>query len=342
MKAYDLDSPLRLRDWLASCNQLYELRHLEGSAPVWMQVASGDAQPFCPPPAPPAVSPKSFFFAEREELYRFLPPSDDQPGTFIASLPVVESSVLFGVHPCDLAAIGYMDRVFAEDQHYQIRRRSTLLVGFDCARSCEGGFCSLVDAGPGVHHDLADLVLIPAGDDWVLLSESPAGDEVVRALQLEETTRAWQQLRHQRQHQVAEEQGDGQWLRDGIQAIQDPQRMLPALRELAPRCLGCSGCSMSCPTCSCFAPHPRSQPDGSVRHERVWDSCLFEGFQREAGGYNPMAAPELRILRFWQHKFGAGFYKQAGRHGCVGCGRCDRVCPGAIGVRTVMTRGGGA
>ena len=95
-----------------------------------------------------------------------------------------------------------------------------------------------------------------------------------------------------------------------------------------------------CPTCSCFAPLERPLPDGGVQHERVWDSCLYEGFQKEASGHNPAALAGQRVQRFWQHKFGEGFRQTFGRYGCVGCGRCDQVCPGGIGVHAVMHKVG--
>lgn len=47
-----------------------------------------------------------------------------------------------------------------------------------------------------------------------------------------------------------------------------------------------------------------------------------------------------RVQRFWFHKFADAFTASAGRYGCVGCGRCDRVCPGGIGVHGVMQRVG--
>ena len=340
MKAFDLDSPQRLRDGLASGRRLYELRDDGAGNPLWQAVTAGDPAPFAPPARVPAVSAKSFFLAERETLYRFEPARAGQPAAFVACQPDVQPQVLFGVHACDLTAIAYMDRVFHADPHYQARRAATLLVGFDCQHGCGDGFCSLVDAGPNVRHGCADLILVQRPNGWLLLSDSPAGDALCAGLGLAAATCDWQAWRREQQQAVAAGQGDGRWLQRGIRALAEPVRLLPVLRELTTRCFGCSGCSMVCPTCSCFAPRERASADGNIQHERVWDSCLFEGFQREGSGHNPMAAPELRLLRFWQHKFGAGFYQQAGRHGCVGCGRCDRVCPGSIGVRTVLGRGG--
>src|SRR5690606_40178606 len=63
-------------------------------------------------------SAKSFFFAERELLFRF------DGGQFYSALPEAVPQVLFGVHACDLVAVAYQDRFFAADPHYQARRQA--------------------------------------------------------------------------------------------------------------------------------------------------------------------------------------------------------------------------
>ena len=64
---------------------------------------------------------------------------------------------------------------------------------------------------------------------------------------------------------------------------------------------------------------------------------MYEGFQKEASGNNPAEAAGQRVARFWYHKFSEDFVKDFGRYGCVGCGRCDQVCPGVIGAKSIMT-----
>jgi sulfhydrogenase subunit beta (sulfur reductase) len=111
-------------------------------------------------------------------------------------------------------------------------------------------------------------------------------------------------------------------------------------RALGLSCLGCTGCTTLCPTCSCFAVVDEG---GSARGERVryWDSCLLEGFQREASGHHPAPHPGDRVRRFWYHKLSDDFVPEFGRYGCVGCGRCDVTCPGSIGaLRVLRTLGG--
>jgi hypothetical protein len=100
---------------------------------------------------------------------------------------------------------------------------------------------------------------------------------------------------------------------------------------------------MLCPTCSCYATYDRPlAPDDddspAYQRERCWDSCLYEGFQREASGHNPSLSAGQRIERFWYHKFSNDFLPDFGRYGCVGCGRCEQTCIGVIGVHAVMRR----
>jgi hypothetical protein len=69
---------------------------------------------------------------------------------------------------------------------------------------------------------------------------------------------------------------------------------------------------------------------------REWDSCLLDGFQREASGHHPSPHAGDRVRRFWTHKLERAFATELGRLGCVGCGRCDVTCPGSIGALRVL------
>ncbi|AZE49109.1 hypothetical protein C4K04_3437 [Pseudomonas chlororaphis] len=333
MQAYNLDRPETLRTHLARQRLLYEARADGQGGQHWETVTACDPSPFEPSVEPPPFSAKSFFFAEREPLFRF------DGGQFYSTLPEVVPQVIFGLNACDLTAVAYQDRFFADDPHYQARRQATLLVGLDCLHSCSGGFCSVMNSGPAVQPHTADLVLLPPATNdagWLLLVASEAGGAAVSGLDLTPTGLDWQAQRTANSLQVASEQGEQRDVVDGINALNagqiDPQRW----DDLGLHCLGCSGCTSVCPTCSCFAPLDRPSAEGDMQRLRVWDSCLYEGFQKEASGHNPSATPGQRVQRFWFHKLGDGFKDHFERYGCVGCGRCDRVCPGGIGVHGVM------
>ena len=108
-------------------------------------------------------------------------------------------------------------------------------------------------------------------------------------------------------------------------------------QALGPACFACTGCTSLCPTCSCFTVVDETH-DGGGERARHWDSCLLEGFQREASGHTPAPHAGDRVRRFWTHKLEQRFVAACGRLGCVGCGRCDVTCPGGIGALGVMAR----
>ena len=333
MQAFNLDRPERLREHLAQTRRLYEVRDDGQGGMHWQALDAGDSEVFDCPDEPPSFSVKSFFFAERELLFRF------DGGQFLSAMPEVVAQVLFGVRACDLTAVAYQDRFFAGDAHYQARRRATLLVGVDCLHSCSGGFCSLLDSGPTVSAQVADLILVPRQDasrGWLLLVASQAGGQALRGLRLVAAKCDWQAERATNSRSVASEQGAQRELVEGIETLNAGGIADARWEALGLRCLGCSGCTLVCPTCSCYAPLELPGDEEGVLHERVWDSCLYDGFQREASGHNPSARPGQRVQRFWTHKFGDAFKQGFERYGCVGCGRCDRVCPGGIGVHGVM------
>lgn len=331
MQAYELDSPERLRAHLARERQLYQPQP-DGQGALRWQVLDDPSQPFVVPVEPPVFSAKAFFFAEREALFRY------ESGRFIALQPQVRPQVLFGLAACDLTAVAYQDRFFAADPHYQARRAATLLVGLDCAQSCQHGFCAMMDSGPEVRAHTADLILCPLGRRWLLLVASERGQQALAGLVLARAPADWAQQRDAQALQVAAEQGEQAEIALGCAALNGETVDSQAWEALGLRCLGCSGCTSVCPTCSCFAPFVQTEPAGGSVQERVWDSCLYQGFQQEASGHNPSATPGQRVQRFWYHKFGDDFRQRFDRDGCVGCGRCDAVCPGGIGVHQVMKR----
>ena len=107
-------------------------------------------------------------------------------------------------------------------------------------------------------------------------------------------------------------------------------------QEATERCFECGGCSYSCPVCTCFTVTDRIKPEG-IERARLWDSCLFKGFTRMAGGVLPNEKRVQRTKRWYYHKL-IHYPHTTGKFGCVGCGRCAVACPGKIDMARTATK----
>lgn len=101
--------------------------------------------------------------------------------------------------------------------------------------------------------------------------------------------------------------------------------------EYNKRCIGCGSCNFVCPTCSCFTTQDISYDESNTKGERkrVLASCMVDGFSTMAGGHNFREKNGERMRFKLMHKVN-DFNKRFGYDMCVGCGRCDNICPELI------------
>lgn len=294
--------------------------------------------------ANPLYPPKQFVFPGIESMFCF-----DISAKEVKIFPTwVEKPIaIFGIRSCDVAAISHLDRFFLHngfvDPYYLRRRRNLFLINIVCTQIdtdiTENCFCLCSDTGPSASLGF-DLQLIDLGEEWMLIGGSQKGQKYLEAPFLKEAT----QLHFERRHSILSwvrhnfPRQTTSWFAATIRFISQDKVIEEIWEEIGDRCLECGGCSYVCPTCSCFTVTDLKYTDTQFTRIRVWDSCALQGFTRMAGGFNPRKSVHDRRNRRFFHKLAYHFIQRDFSIGCVGCGRCEKVCHGGIGMPTVVEK----
>jgi len=279
-------------------------------------------------------SPKEFLLPQMDQLFCF---SEEGIEEALNKRP----RVLFGIRPCDVAAVGILDLFYlgkTKDVFYEARRSRTILIALACNHPDPTCFCLGLGTGPFSKTGF-DLQLTDLGDHFLVEVGSETGATLIEGSphiftepkpadndDLYETRLASQSGFEKR---VNLEQA-----RKSIQTHTVPD---PFWESVALRCFECGGCVYNCPVCTCFNVIDRAISPGSGKRIRLWDTCMFKGFTRTAGGVIPAEAKINRTKRWFMHKL-VHWPAQFGTFGCVGCGRCNLSCPGKIDMATVTLR----
>jgi len=279
------------------------------------------------------VSPACYVLPQREAIFTYAMAEDRPPQ--VRPAPAPESHVVFGIRPCDVAAIEYLDRFFMGgefvDDVYAARRATKTIVAMACIEpQTDACWCTCSHAGP-VARSGYDVQLTEMGEVYLVEVGSERGRELVE--------RAGDLLREGGGELVAErerlvEEAWDKFDRHGniaqamrwISGDDTPEELW---QELGAKCFSCGSCSLVCPVCSCFDTYEYVE-DGVGARIRCWDSCHFPGYSLEASGFNPRETAPERMHHYAHHKLCRDTFTKYGRPGCVGCGRCVQICPAQI------------
>lgn len=293
----------------------------------------------------PLLPPKWLLAPQTEELVRIRRRNGHHE---LEAPPAPGARVLLNARSCDTAALAYLRGVNAQDLPDQavLRRAEALtVVTLACHRPCAQGFCACCDAGPFLRRDF-DLQLTDMGATFYVEIGSEKGQALVdltpslfrRAGAPELDARA-------RSEDVARASFGKETCHFGAAMRRiSTNRVEEALWDaMSPWCLECGGCTLACPTCYCFSVADHAGDDEASDGDdacwvrcRTWDSCQYAAFTMEASGHNPRALRRERIKRRFFHKASAQYFKREGRLGCVGCGRCIKVCMGSTDMPAVV------
>ena len=270
------------------------------------------------------IPPKKFLIPPRETVLDFSPASG-----YTVREAAAGEIVLFGIHPCDLAAIEYLDRVFISerpDPCYQARRKSMTLIGLSCEAD---EFCFCVDTATDKPAGY-DLFLERVAGGFYLREGSAKGESIIAGISY---------LTDAGPMTATPPCPSG--IAAQIRMTAEQQHALPESplwKDFADRCLSCGACSLCCPTCYCFDVREDGGLDGrTARRQREWDNCLFKSHGEIAGGFNFRKSREERLRYRFRHKY-LGFGPLRGVVSCVGCGRCREACPVKIDLMEILTR----
>jgi len=296
----------------------------------------------------PTTSLKPFLLPVREQVAAYWGAHD---------VPEAEPFSVVGLRNCDLLSLRYLDQVFlggvCEDPFYRARRSAAFLVSVDCTPPQASCFCTAVGGQPFADEGF-DLNLTPVKDGYVVVAGTDAGDAVLERLS--------PQLGELSDVLVHEAQELRSCMVDALTADSASSRDLTTMAERlagtevhsawepwAGKCVECGACTAVCPTCHCYylidsQKRDPGAPPGAYAKERTWDSCLLAEYARMAGAgakLNPRPRLRSRLSNRVLHKYVYSL-AQYGMCGCLGCGRCDEACLGAMSIREMVATVGAA
>ncbi len=282
------------------------------------------------------ASPRKFIYPPRSDLIRIN--LEDNQYQSVPS-PEERNRIIFGMHPCDMHAISVLDKTFLgdfKDSQYTELRKETITVVLNCNKACDKGFCVSMGTGPFLKlTEGYDIQLTMKQEDYLVESGSERGRTLVgKVSNLRTATK--KDLRQK--FELEREATDS--FTEHLETEGLPELLMRNLdhhvyKETADaRCLGCTNCTMVCPTCYCYNIEDNTSFDLKISvRERHWDSCQELNFVKVSGG-NLRSSREARLRQFVTHKL-ATWVEQYGCFGCVGCGRCMTWCPTGIDLTEI-------
>ena len=234
------------------------------------------------------------------------------------------------VKSCDMHAVKrldqiYLDNTFADPFYKEIRERVHFVL-LGCPKSGEDCFC--VDMGTNRTAD-GYWFSVDRTEDGGFACDVP--EESLAELF--------------EKNSAAEQRVEPKYVTENAVHVTIPDEIPSGIYknsvwdEYSARCIGCGRCNFACPTCTCYTIQDVFYTDnGKVgERRRVGASCMVDGYTNVAGGGEYRRTKGERMRFKVLHKI-LDFKKRFGYQMCVGCGRCDRICPEYISFSACINK----
>ncbi|MDD7389013.1 MAG: anaerobic sulfite reductase subunit AsrA [Lachnospiraceae bacterium] len=268
---------------------------------------------------------KEALLAVQENLFYF---TEDQ----VTVPKISDKGILIFLRSCDLAAVKRLDQIYLnngpEDFYYKRLREKAKFILMGCTESCASGFCVSMGTNQSENYDL------------YLKTD---GNQVFADCKDEALAAYFAGAQEKGQAEPADVKPD--YVTENAQQVTLPRNLSvdtfknSIWEEYGNRCIGCGRCNFVCPTCTCFTMQDVYYQENAKVGERrrVWASCQVDGYTDMAGGHAFRKSQGERMRFKVMHKI-YDFEKRFGYPMCVGCGRCDDVCPEYISYANCVNR----
>jgi len=261
------------------------------------------------------LAPTRAFFPLQEEILEI------KNNQYIAN-PETEKMAIVGVQASDIKAINRLDKILANDQFYQAKRKASLIIGIqDLIPNNIFNQILSSEALKGY-----DLYLEDQGPEYLVMSGSDKGEKLLKNPIFEQETGSFKEN--------GQSSSAGLNLSKIAWAIEKTKNG-KVWQKYADICIGCGNCSYVCPLCYCYEIEDKISLSSKITRNRKQSSCFSASFDQMANGFNPKEEFIDRFYHWYHHKF-VQMPKEFGFSGCVNCGRCIKACPANINFREVL------